>query len=1114
MADQVVGRAVLEIVTDGKKFTVGMAQAKDQSRAFVQQLRKDGEDAGGVFDKIRSAVDKISFDGLAKQAVASATGFAAATLSIDGFKQGIQAAYEFARSSLQEWSKQEDAYRRLGVALSSAGLAAPSVTEQMIGLGESFAKTTTYSDDLLQEMEVLLVQVGRVAPDQMRAALQASTDLASGLGIDLRTATLLVGKAFAGETGTLARYGVVLDETRVKAEGAGYVIDQLEQKFGGQAAAAVTTLSGQVAQAGKSWDEFKEAIGRAVAPVVVLAVQTMTLAVEKLGGAVRSTYSDESVQQILAMRRALGLTTEQQGQVTAGALKTGAQMQAERTEFNLLKEALDKGAQSAENAATWQGVLMGQALDLGGAFSKNLTPAERAAAVAQDFLAQRTQALDPAIRKAAAAMLAGGGSAGEVASALEKAGLISDKTRAQIEQLAESQKKGAAAAKAFADMQADWAGRLEGLTSGPMTEFLKKTQQYTLFVTPQLVAVKALADANRELSPAVQAAAVEMFQGGLQISEISKRLKDNGFLTEADTVAWERFSAQLEASGVGLSKLIQPLDKLLKQLPQVSLGKVAPSLGQNIEKGLGEVVRTIPQTLGRALEGGGNIDGALRSVGAQIGGKISDGISKSIGGMFGDLLGGGLGSLVTFGFGKLIDGVKKLLGIGTTAVQQAGRDATKQLLDMEAKLVGPNGTYQTLNQLEAKAQELGLTFQDVWGRRGVDGLALLQGRLDLFNQKLQEQAQIFSDIKTKIGDATSALGDFGGVVLPSQRGLIDQLLGTPGLPDELRSSIQGLANDPSWQSLQQTAEKYGISLDALGTKFQQLRANDVAVKLASDFQFLTENGADATAVAEGMKEQIEGVVTASEQFGTTIPENMKPVIQKLIDMGELVDDNGNKITDLSQLNFGPKLESPFDKVANILAQIRDLLAQALPGAIDTAARAADGLAGKFNEAADAAGRISMPGTGAPALPPFPGAPGSPVSGNTGSQPAPPVTSDNGLPDTFDYSNGNPGNFARGGIVPELFKPDLAPLVRYLAAGDVIWPWRPQGTDTVPAMLTPGERVLSVPQNDAFEQGLMRPHISLTLNVNNPVIRNDRDVDRLVDQVGRKLPSWFKQQGRF
>lgn len=45
------------------------------------------------------------------------------------------------------------------------------------------------------------------------------------------------------------------------------------------------------------------------------------------------------------------------------------------------------------------------------------------------------------------------------------------------------------------------------------------------------------------------------------------------------------------------------------------------------------------------------------------------------------------------------------------------------------------------------------------------------------------------------------------------------------------------------------------------------------------------------------------------------------------------------------------------------------------------------------------------------------------------------------------------------------------VVHYLESGGTAsnWPWLPQGTDTVPAMLTPGERVLSVDEAKVYDQ---------------------------------------------
>lgn len=588
--------------------------------------------------------------------------------------------------------------------------------------------------------------------------------------------------------------------------------------------------------------------------------------------------------------------------------------------------------------------------------------------------------------------------------------------------------------------------------------------------------------------------------------------------TMAEIKALEESDKALAQNKKQFESLIQPIDKLLKQLPQIKLTDVGKSLGQQVIADLKE----LPKAIEDAFVGGGGASGAIKSIASKLGATFADGLKDSISktffksgsflsGVFGDLLSGGLAGAFAKVADLAITGFKKLFGIGTSAVQQAGRDSTKQLLDMQAQLVGSSGLYKNFDQLEAKARELGLTFQDVWGRRGVDGLALMKQRTDEFNAALERQKLLFDQIKTKIGDAASALKDYGGVVLPSQRGLIDDLLKIQGLPDDIRAALQGLAQDPSFDTIKSKMDEYGISVDIAGQKIQQLSQNDLAVKLGSDFEFLIQNGVDLNAVLDGMKDKANEFVANSEKFGTVIPENMRPLLQALANAGELVDINGQKLTDLSNLNFGPKLESPFDKIATILEQIRDLLSKALPGAIGVAVGAAGDLTNAFGDVAEAAGRISMPGIGAPALPPFPGAPGSATSGNTGSQPQEPVVGGTGLPDTFDYSNGNPYNFAMGGIIPP---------VQYLAYGG--FPGGPRGTDTVPVWATPGEGMLSLRGMDNlaalnlgdFSAPSSPTVVNLTVNIDRPQVNDRKQLDDLVTAIWRKLPAKFDQTGRW
>ncbi len=91
------------------------------------------------------------------------------------------------------------------------------------------------------------------------------------------------------------------------------------------------------------------------------------------------------------------------------------------------------------------------------------------------------------------------------------------------------------------------------------------------------------------------------------------------------------------------------------------------------------------------------------------------------------------------------------------------------------------------------------------------------------------------------------------------------------------------------------------------------------------------------------------------------------------------------------------------------------------------------------------------------------------------------------------SSEEPTSFAVGGIVPA-----------YAAQGRVI-NFVPRGTDTAPAMLTPGERVLSVPQNRQFEQQqeeLSQPQKQTVFYITNNIAALDaKSFKEMLDREG-------------
>ena len=283
--------------------------------AWIDKAQRLGKDVPADMLKMREELVRLEeptsraaklVQDLKDQVKATALGFISAQAIIGGVKTVFGTLTQFVGDSVQSYANAEAAAKKMTVALQAQGTATPAAVAQMNDLAAQFQRTTVYSDDLINEMEALLVQVGNVAPGEMNKALTAATDLASGLGVDLQTATMLVGKAFAGETGTLSRYGIVIDEAKLKAEGLPAVLDAIRQRFGGQAQSEVDTYAGRLKQLANEWDNFKESVGETIAtnPILEAALRVVKERVE--GGTTAVKDHEHSLSDLLRRLNVFG----------------------------------------------------------------------------------------------------------------------------------------------------------------------------------------------------------------------------------------------------------------------------------------------------------------------------------------------------------------------------------------------------------------------------------------------------------------------------------------------------------------------------------------------------------------------------------------------------------------------------------------------------------------------------------------------------------------------------------------------------------------------------------------------------------------------------------------
>jgi hypothetical protein len=158
----------------------------------------------------------------------------------------------------------EDALNRFNTALALSGEYSQQTSDKFQKLAANLQNKSIFDDEAILNSAAKIQTLGQLSAPALERATKASVELASALRIDLGTASNLVAKASQGHTETLGKYGIVLDETKNKAEKFEQVLKLIESKFGGSAEAQTKTFSGAIKQLENNFGNLLEKLGEGV----------------------------------------------------------------------------------------------------------------------------------------------------------------------------------------------------------------------------------------------------------------------------------------------------------------------------------------------------------------------------------------------------------------------------------------------------------------------------------------------------------------------------------------------------------------------------------------------------------------------------------------------------------------------------------------------------------------------------------------------------------------------------------------------------------------------------------------------------------------------------------
>ena len=208
----------------------------------VDRLRKAYLAQAGPLTRLGNTLRKnlIPALGLA----AAAAGALAVKFGVDGVKAAIadQKTVALLAQTLENLGQ---AHRKSGV-------------EDFIGSLES--ATGVADEELRPALGNLIRMTGNV--DEAQRRLTQAMDISVGTGQNLTTVVRALGRSLAtGTSGTLSRYGVMIDKNTVKTRGFGVALDEAAAKFRGLSGREAKTLEGRLRILATEFDNLKEAFG-------------------------------------------------------------------------------------------------------------------------------------------------------------------------------------------------------------------------------------------------------------------------------------------------------------------------------------------------------------------------------------------------------------------------------------------------------------------------------------------------------------------------------------------------------------------------------------------------------------------------------------------------------------------------------------------------------------------------------------------------------------------------------------------------------------------------------------------------------------------------------------
>jgi gas vesicle protein len=304
---------------------------------------------------------------------------------------------------------------------------------------------------------------------------------------------------------------------------------------------------------------------------------------------------------------------------------------------------------------------------------------------------------------------------------------------------------------------------------------------------------------------------------------------------------------------------------------------------------------------------------------------------------FGDAVGGTFGGIVSAGAGAMqtFMSIAKAINEGATGLQKMAMGAQALTAAYKSGSVGGGAMTGAAAGL-ALGGPIGGAIGGIVG-----GIAGLFGK---GKKEKQERAEVDEARRALIETAGGieqlrAKADMAGISLSKMLNAKKARDYEAAVKDVKRAlDLQ----DEAQEKINAAVQKYGLTIEDLGPAWARQELDTRAAGILESYKLLEAKGADMHAVLAKMGPDVNDYVQQSIRAGTAIPEAMRPIIEQLIQSGQLLDENGEAYGSLEDagVTFADSMTDTFKSMNEAMWELVRVMGGEVPAAIRRAGEAA------------------------------------------------------------------------------------------------------------------------------------------------------------------------------